>query len=117
MEDFSKRLKKLRIEKKLLQREIAALLNLSRAAITYYELGKRFPDQETLKKLADFFDVSIDYLVGRSNHKNASISENSQAYSPQLEKHDPVSDLPPEAQKLLEEFKEFVITKYRNRNF
>ena len=112
MEDFSKRLKKLRLEKGLLQRELAELLNLTRPAITYYELGKRFPDQEILKKIADFFDVSIDYLVGRVNHKNPALSETKEEYLVQTEHYDPISDLPPEAQRLFKDFKEFILAKY-----
>lgn len=79
---------------------------------SYYELGKRFPDQEILKKIADFFNVSIDYLVGRVNHKSPTISEVKEEYSAQIEEYDPISGLPPEAQKLFEEFKEFILAKY-----
>lgn len=116
MEDFSNRLKKLRIEKNLLQRELAEMLNLTRPAITYYELGKRFPDQGTLKKIADFFDVSIDYLVGRIDFRNPNIHELKEAYSSQTDHLATVNELPNEAQKLLEEFREFLIVKYGRKN-
>jgi transcriptional regulator with XRE-family HTH domain len=61
------RLKTLRNEKNLTQRELARLLNLSPSTIAMYETGQRFPDPETLKKIADFFNVSIDYLLGRTD--------------------------------------------------
>ena len=72
MLEFSDRLKQLRNKKGILQRELAEQLNLSRVAITQYENGNRFPDQDTLNKIADYFNVSLDYLLGRTNIKNTS---------------------------------------------
>ena len=64
-------LKELRKEKNLLQKDIAKYLNITTSAYGYYEQEKRSPDIEIIKKLADFFDVSTDYLLGRSkNRKN-----------------------------------------------
>lgn len=65
----SKRLKYLREEKNLLQKDIAKYLNITTSAYGYYEQGKRSPDMETIKKLADFFNVSTDYLLGRTNNR------------------------------------------------
>ncbi|MCB2356715.1 cobalamin-dependent protein [Clostridium estertheticum] len=67
---FYNRLKKLRIESNLLQRSLAEMLGLAQTTIANYEQGKRFPDEETLQKIADFFNVSLDYLLGRSEIKN-----------------------------------------------
>jgi len=67
MKNFSKRLTDLRQSKGLTQNELAELVNVSRSALSLYELGKREPDYETLVRLADFFDVSVDYLLGVSN--------------------------------------------------
>ena len=63
--NFSERLKQLRTNKKLTQRELAKLLNLSNGSIAMYETGKRKPDFNILEKIADFFNVSVDYLLGR----------------------------------------------------
>lgn len=63
---FAQRLKQLRIEKNLLQKDLAHFLAISTSAYGFYEQGKRQPDLDTLCKLANFFDVSIDYLLGRS---------------------------------------------------
>ncbi|AFK85862.1 MULTISPECIES: helix-turn-helix domain-containing protein [Thermoanaerobacterium] len=68
------KLKTLRNEKKLTQRELAKLLNLSPSTIAMYEIGQRFPDPETLQKIADFFDVSVDYLLGRTDKRNIDTS-------------------------------------------
>ncbi|WP_432408424.1 helix-turn-helix domain-containing protein [Wukongibacter sp. M2B1] len=64
------RLKYLRSEKKITQRQLAKFLNLSSSTIAMYETGKRKPDCETLKGIADFFDVSTDYLLGRTDILN-----------------------------------------------
>ena len=67
---IDKRLKNLRSEKKLLQKDVAKHLNISTSAYGYYEQGKRNPDVEMIEKLADFYECSTDYLIGRSNNKN-----------------------------------------------
>lgn len=64
---FSSRLHDLRAKKALSQKALADVIGLSDAAITMLEKGKRSPSFEVLCALAEFFDVSIDYLVGRSD--------------------------------------------------
>lgn len=64
---FSTMIKKLREEKGLSQKDVAEYLGITRQAIASYELAKREPDYEILYKLADFFGVSADYLLGRSS--------------------------------------------------
>jgi len=68
---FAAMLKQLREEKRLSQKDIADYLGITRQAVASYELAKREPDYEVLKKLADYFDVSIDYLLGRTNCRDA----------------------------------------------
>ena len=67
MATLSDRLQQLKTEKKLLQKDIAKDNNLSLRAYQYYERGERNPTSDILIKLADYFNVSLDYLVGRSN--------------------------------------------------
>ncbi len=71
MADFSIRLKTLRIERRLKQHDVAAFLGLSDAGYRCYEQDRCYPDVSKLCKLADFFDVNIDYLLGRceTRHK------------------------------------------------
>lgn len=64
--EFNKTLKKLRKNNKLTQKELADKIGVARTTLANYEQGTRFPDKETLLMIADFFDVSLDYLVGRS---------------------------------------------------
>jgi len=60
-------LKQLREQSRLSQKDIADYLGITRQAVASYELAKREPDYEILKKLADYFGVSIDYILGRAN--------------------------------------------------
>ncbi len=60
---FKMVLKKLRQEANLTQRELSEILDLTPAAIGLYEQGRRKPDFDILEKLADYFNVSIDFLL------------------------------------------------------
>lgn len=63
---FAKLLKELRTLKQVTQKEVAEAVGVSERVYGYYEMGERFPkDPDVLKKLADYFDVSLDYLLGR----------------------------------------------------
>lgn len=64
------RIKSLRKENNLLQKDLADKLSLSQQSISLYEAKKREPDYETLKIIAKFFNVSTDYILGISNIKN-----------------------------------------------
>ena len=61
-------LKKCRNNINKTQREVADELDISEVSYQNYELGRREPKVETLNKLADYFDVSVDYLMGRSEN-------------------------------------------------
>jgi transcriptional regulator with XRE-family HTH domain len=60
---LSKQLLKLRKEAKKTQEDIANLLGITRPAYTAYESGKRQPDYDSLIKLAEYYDVSLDFLL------------------------------------------------------
>ena len=64
MKIFAERLKELRQEKHLNQKEFAKLVDISSGIISYYEQDKVDPSLENLVKIAKFFDCSIDYLAG-----------------------------------------------------
>ena len=67
MGEFQNVFKALRAARGYTQTEMAKLLGVSRSTIGMYETGLREPDFETLEKIADFFNVDIDYLLGRTN--------------------------------------------------
>ena len=64
------RIKKLREERNIYQKDLAKLLGVSIPAINYYENEKRTMDTKTASILADFFEVSLDYLLGKSDVRN-----------------------------------------------
>lgn len=66
---FGERLKELRLEKNLTQDQLSKALKgaITQAAIAYWEQNKRTPTVDAVFLLADFFGVTIDYLVGRED--------------------------------------------------
>lgn len=63
------RLKQLRKERKISQLQLAFDLNMNQNTISRYENLERQADYETLIRFADYFDVSIDYLLGRTDNR------------------------------------------------
>ncbi|MDR0268332.1 helix-turn-helix transcriptional regulator [Paenibacillus sp.] len=61
------RIAELRDQRGWTQEELAQSIGITRAALSHYEKNRRKPDFEILTKLADKFEVSIDYLIGRTN--------------------------------------------------
>jgi len=121
--NFGKRLRQLRKEKGLTQAELAKLLSIGESTVSFYESGKRQPDYETLIRLAEVFNVSVDYLLGRtvldgSKKLDGTHKLNGEKPTKGVETEaahrtdDPMSELPEEARKSLEEFKEFILRKY-----
>ncbi|SEJ18308.1 Transcriptional regulator, contains XRE-family HTH domain [Propionispira arboris] len=96
------RLKELRLRQNLNQKDIAKYINKTTQAYSLYERGERDPDSATLILLADFFDVSLDYLLGRTDQSKPTI--------PPVEKAS--GDLPQEALDRIEEFKDLMRLKY-----
>jgi len=59
------RLKEKRAKSKLTQKDVADRLGITQSTYAYYESGRNEPDLETLTKIADIFETSLDYLAGR----------------------------------------------------
>ncbi|MBE0467213.1 MAG: helix-turn-helix transcriptional regulator [Candidatus Desulforudis sp.] len=91
------RLRKAREARGWTQSQLGAKLNVSDATISRYEKGLRYPDLETLKRLALVLETSVDYLVGEKPG-------------------DPDEELPPEARRCLEEFRSFLRHKYLSKD-
>jgi len=72
---FSARLKEMRKHVKITQKELAHTIGIDPSSIGNYEAGHRKPDYETLTKIADYFGVSIDWLLGRTNNPQMSTIE------------------------------------------
>lgn len=63
--DFSQRLRDLRTQRGYSQSELATKLNLSKSTISMLEVGSRKPSIEVMQQIADFFNVDLDYLLGK----------------------------------------------------
>lgn len=68
MANFNERLKEIRINNNITQKQLSIDLQLSERGIQSYELGERKPGLDALIALADYFNVSLDYLTGRSDN-------------------------------------------------
>lgn len=68
---FADRLKELRKSRNITQTDFARSFHISNGTIGNWESGKREPNLETMQKIADYFNVTVDYLIGRSdNHSD-----------------------------------------------
>lgn len=77
METFGSRLRALRKkETNLTMKELGKKIGVSESAIGMYERGDREPDMEVIGRIADLFDVTVDYLMGRSDIREYTIEEN-----------------------------------------
>lgn len=65
------RIRDLREDRDLTQEEVSKILNISQVAYSYYELNRRSIPLESLCKLADYYNVSVDYLLYRTEKKRA----------------------------------------------
>ena len=85
---FGVRLRALRESQGLTQNDLATKLNTARTTITLYENSTNEPDFNTLIKIADIFNVSLDYLLGRTDEKY-----NSNVFLPENKNKDIVSKI------------------------
>lgn len=67
--NMGERLRELRLRRKISQEEVARHIGITRSAYSHYEINNRQPIYETLIKLAAYFDVSLDYIIGGSQPK------------------------------------------------
>ena len=72
--NMGEKLKSLRIEKKLTQKQVADRIGLAISAVSSYESGTRYPSYDVLVKLALIFHVSTDYLLGMTDKRNIDVT-------------------------------------------
>ena len=72
--EYGRKLKSLRIEKKLTQKQVADRIGLAISAVSSYESGTRYPSYDVLVKLARIFHVSTDYLLGMTDKRNIDVT-------------------------------------------
>nr|WP_312579613.1 helix-turn-helix domain-containing protein [Sedimentibacter sp.] len=78
---LAQRLKQLRKENKLKQEDLGSLINVSKTQISDIENGKKSTSIENLVVLAEYFNVSIDYLLGKSDNSSATIDKNNDIHN------------------------------------
>lgn len=74
MVDMGDKLRSLRMEKKLTQKQVADRIGLAISAVSSYESNNRYPSYEVLIKLARIFHVSTDYLLGMTDKRNIDVT-------------------------------------------
>lgn len=108
------KLKLLREEKNLLQEELGKVIGVSGRAIGNYEKGTRDMSTEIVIKLANFFNVSTDYLLGKSNERNPKYDINSELIKIGLSLKD-YNPPTAEQKKQIEDFAKFVLKDNKKR--
>ncbi|PEQ03342.1 helix-turn-helix domain-containing protein [Bacillus wiedmannii] len=104
---FGTRLHTLRKERKLRQEDMAKQLGIVRTTYAMYEQGNREPDYNTLIKLATFFEVSIDYLLGTTEIRQVTDIQDPDLY----QWFKDINNATPQKREELKKFWEFIIQR------
>ncbi|KFL63756.1 helix-turn-helix transcriptional regulator [Bacillus cereus ATCC 10876] len=104
---FGTRLHTLRKERKLRQEDMAKQLGIARTTYAMYEQGNREPDYNTLIKLATFFEVSIDYLLGTTEMRQVTDIQDPELY----QWFEDIINATPQKREELKKFWEFIIQR------
>ncbi|PRT27530.1 helix-turn-helix domain-containing protein [Bacillus thuringiensis] len=104
---FGTRLHTLRKERKLRQEDMAKQLGIARTTYAMYEQGNREPDYNTLIKLATFFKVSIDYLLGTTEMRQVTDIQDPELY----QWFEDIINATPQKREELKKFWEFIIQR------
>ena len=96
------RMKLLREQHNLSQTDLAKILNISRQSYNFYENEKRDPDTAMLIRIADFFNVSLDYLLGRTNDPSPLTQEKTPSYQEEVLRD--IEDITPEMASEVRQF-------------
>ena len=115
---FGKRLRMLRAEKKITQKELGEIIKVSERVIGYYEADNRFPkDELTILRLSEYFNVSTDYLLGKSNirnpYKETPEQKTDEDIDLWLSKTDGYKELPEEDRELISNLAKNLLEKHR----
>jgi transcriptional regulator with XRE-family HTH domain len=79
--EMKDRIKQIRIENKMSQEQFGKEVDLTKGTVSKFENGKAFPGRETIEKIAKRFNVSVDYLLGRTEQKNRDIIKDEEDFS------------------------------------
>lgn len=105
---FGDRIKQLREEKEVKQKDLANYLQITTPTLSNYELNKSIPgDLETLIKIANYFNVSVDYLIGNTNTKYKELTKQ------EIENLNRYRELPASIKYDIDDYIEFKHKKYK----
>lgn len=114
--DRLENLKNIREERNITQIKVSVDLGVSQELISRYELGYSFPQPNMLIRLADYFNCSTDYLLGRTDItapiKTLAVDKNNIEYSKIIEKYDTLSD---NAKQQLMDYIDYLVIKDREK--
>ncbi len=106
MSDLGARIRLLRTERDMTQEELGVIVGVTKFAVSLYESGKSTPNDDIKSKLADYFNVSIDYLLGRTNIRTPHDT---------IAAHHDGNEWTDEELQDIEQFKEFVRMRRQQR--
>lgn len=106
---IGERIRQLRIEKDLTQTELCNIFHIAKSTLSQYENNIRTPNDEIKIKLAEFFNVSLDYLLGKTDIRNYTTNEPTVA----LHSDNDYDDLPQEAKDEINNFIDYIRNKYK----
>ena len=124
MSKFSDRLKALREDSDVLSKDFAKAMNVEPATVSNWEKGNRFPKEDMLIKIADYFNCSLDYLLGRTDNPDAIVysgTYNNQSVEFEVDKSYPHKLTPEDVANLIKQLEdvgfnvETLIEKSKNR--
>lgn len=119
MNTFGSILRNLRKEKGISGKELADILKVHKGSISNWETDRRSPDKEMLNTIAEYFNVSVDYLLGRTDEKTLHIEEKKKldpgVKTIAAKKINVNEDLPDEAIEKINEYIKMVELMYKNK--
>lgn len=108
------RLKELRKSKNLTQSDLGKILGVGKTTISMYENGNSTPNDEIKLKISEYFDVSLDYLLGKSDSKNNPTFK-ADDVTIALHSDTDYKDLPKEAKEEIYNFIDYIKNKYKDK--
>lgn len=89
MANLGQRLRQLRNERKMTQEELSEKFFINKSSISRYENNTQMPELELLLRISNFFDVSLDYLIGKTENRNSNVyttTVNNHTYTIEIDK-------------------------------
>lgn len=114
MAEIKDRILNLRIENSLTQSQMAKIFNVGISTISMWEQGQRIPRPNTLQDICDYFNVDMDYLMGRSDIKNRYQAGLKYDWEEEKEENNIISQLTAEELAKLEKFKNMSTVMFMN---